>query len=77
VKNELAGLIGFAGKHHRHPVLGSVGAYAVAYGKLYDAVAGLLPGRAAGVQEAPQKQGRDTVIEPRPPKSAARATATF
>jgi hypothetical protein len=53
VKNELAGLIGFAGKHRRHPVLGSVGAYQVAYQKLYDAVAGLLPGRAAGTHEAP------------------------
>jgi anti-anti-sigma factor len=43
LRNELAGLIGFAGKHHRHPVLGSVGAYEVAYWKLYDAVAGLVP----------------------------------
>jgi hypothetical protein len=38
LRNELAALIGFAGKHHRHPVLGSAGAY----GELYEAVAGLL-----------------------------------
>jgi hypothetical protein len=48
LRNELARLIGFAGKHHRHPILGSSGAFEVAYWKLYDAVAGLLPGRAAG-----------------------------
>jgi anti-anti-sigma factor len=48
LQGELAGLIGFLGKHHRHPVLGSVGAYEVAYWKLYDAVAGLLPARAGG-----------------------------
>jgi anti-anti-sigma regulatory factor len=48
VRDELAGLIGFAGKHHRHPILGSAAAYAVAYWKLYDAVAHLLPRRAAG-----------------------------
>jgi hypothetical protein len=47
VRNELAELIGFAGKHHRHPVLGSVGALEVAYWKLYDAVAGSVAGRAA------------------------------
>jgi hypothetical protein len=39
VRNELAELIGFAGKHHRHPILGNPGAYQVAYSKLYDAVA--------------------------------------
>jgi hypothetical protein len=56
LRNELAALIGFAGKHHRHPVLGSVGAYEVAYWKLYDAVVRLLSGRAAGAQEAAAKQ---------------------
>jgi hypothetical protein len=75
VKNELAGLIGFAGKHHRHPLLGSVGAYAVAYRKLYEAVAGLVPGRAAGAQEAPEKQRGETVAETCPTESAATATA--
>src|SRR5262249_31727668 len=45
VRDELAGLIGFAGKHRKHPVLGSVGAYEVACWKLHDAVAGSLSGR--------------------------------
>jgi anti-anti-sigma factor len=75
VKNELAGLIGFAGKHHRHPVLGSVGAYEVAYWKLYDAVAGLVPRRAADTHEAPEKQCGETVAETCPTVSAAPATA--
>jgi hypothetical protein len=39
----LAELVGFHGKHNRHPVLGSVGAYEVAYWRLYEAVAALLP----------------------------------
>jgi anti-anti-sigma regulatory factor len=43
LRNELTGLVGFLGKRHRHLVLGSTGAYEVAYWKLYDAVAGLLP----------------------------------
>jgi hypothetical protein len=51
LRNELAGLLGFAGKHRRHPVLGSVGAYEVAYWKLYHAVAALVP---AGANEATQ-----------------------
>jgi anti-anti-sigma factor len=48
VRNELTALIGFSGRHHRHPVLGSTQAYQVAYSKLYDAMAGLLPGRVTG-----------------------------
>jgi hypothetical protein len=44
LRNELTNLIGFFGEHHRHPILGSAGAYEVAHWKLYDAVAGLLPG---------------------------------
>jgi hypothetical protein len=40
LRNELAALIGFAGKHHSHPILGSAGAYEVAYWNLYNAVAG-------------------------------------
>jgi hypothetical protein len=42
LRNDLAALIGFAGRHHRHPVLGSPGAYEVGYWKLYDAVARLV-----------------------------------
>jgi anti-anti-sigma regulatory factor len=64
VRNELAGLIGFAGRHQHHPVLGSVGAYAVACGKLYDAVAGLLPARAGSSAPAPDNQGGGTGPEP-------------
>jgi anti-anti-sigma factor len=45
LRNELARLLGFASKHCRHPVLGSIGAFEVAYWKLYDALAGLLPSR--------------------------------
>jgi hypothetical protein len=43
VRNALADLVGFLGVNRDHPVLGSVGAYEVAYWRLYDAVAGLLP----------------------------------
>ena len=43
LRSELSELIGFAGKHHRHQVLGGAAAYSVAYCKLFDAVAGLLP----------------------------------
>ena len=56
LRNELAGLIGFAGKHQRHPVLGSDGAYEVAYWKLYDAVAGSVPGGAGGAEATPANQ---------------------
>jgi hypothetical protein len=54
VRNELAALIGFAGASNRHPVLGSTEAYQVAYWKLHDAVAGLLPSRAGNLD---QKRG--------------------
>jgi anti-anti-sigma factor len=47
LREELAGLVGFGGKHRDHPVLGSTAAYEVAYWKLYDAVAGLVPRRPA------------------------------
>jgi hypothetical protein len=46
LRNELAALIGFAGEHRSHPVLGSAGAYEVAYWTLYDAVARLVSGHA-------------------------------
>jgi hypothetical protein len=35
----LTELVGFAGRNHRHPILGGAGAYQVAYWRLYDAVA--------------------------------------
>jgi hypothetical protein len=56
LRNELAALIGFAGKHHSHPVLGSAGAYEVAYWNLYHAVVGPLCGRAGGREEALDKE---------------------
>jgi hypothetical protein len=56
LRDELAALIGFAGKHHSHPILGSAGAYEVAYWTLYDAVASVLSGGAAGARESVAKQ---------------------
>jgi hypothetical protein len=49
-RDRLAELVGFQGRQSRHPVLGSVGAYEVAYWQLHDAIAGLLPG--PGVKDA-------------------------
>ena len=42
-RDAVAELVGLRGKHRRHRLLGSVGAYEVAYWRLHDAVAGLLP----------------------------------
>jgi hypothetical protein len=42
LRNDLAELVGFPSKHARHPVLGSVGAYDVAYWKLFDSVTATL-----------------------------------
>jgi hypothetical protein len=42
-RGAVAELIGLTGRHRDHPVLGSVGAYEVAYWRLYHAVFGLLP----------------------------------
>jgi hypothetical protein len=63
IRNILTEVVGFAGRHHRHRVLGSVGAYDVAYWKLYDAVAGLLPVRAAGAEAVPEKPRGAMVAE--------------
>jgi hypothetical protein len=43
IRNALSELIGFLGEHRNHPVLGSPGAYVVAYWRLHEAVSGLLP----------------------------------
>jgi hypothetical protein len=56
VRNELTALIGFAGQHHRHPVLGSTEAYQVAHSKLYHAVAGLVTSRPARAEEGLARQ---------------------
>jgi hypothetical protein len=42
-RNSLSRLVGFTSVHRRHRVLGSLGAYEVAYWKLYAAIVGLLP----------------------------------
>jgi anti-anti-sigma factor len=42
-RNAVAEVVGFQSKHRGHPVLGSVGAYEVAYWRLHDAISGLLP----------------------------------
>jgi hypothetical protein len=70
IRNTLTELVGFAGRHRRHPVLGSVGAYQIAYWKLYDAVAGLLPVRAGCAAESLQTQRGEIVAEPGPAESA-------
>jgi hypothetical protein len=43
IRNALGELVGFRAGQSSHPVLGSLGAYEVAYWRLYDAVAGMLP----------------------------------
>ena len=63
LRNSLGDLIGFTGKYHLHPVLGSTGAYQVAYWKLYAAVAGLLPGHGGCAVEALEKHHAETVGE--------------
>jgi hypothetical protein len=40
IRSEMADMVGFSGKHWRHPVLGTAEAYDVAHWKLYAAVAG-------------------------------------
>jgi hypothetical protein len=42
-RGAVAELVGFRGRHRDHPVLGSVGAYEVAYWRILDAISGLLP----------------------------------
>jgi hypothetical protein len=51
VRNSLSKLVGFAGRHHRHPLLGSPAAYEVAYWKLYDAAAALVLAAEKGGEE--------------------------
>jgi len=67
----LSAFVGFAGQNHRHPVLGSPDAYNVAYWKLYDAVAVLLPVWAGSAEKAPEKQREETVAKTCPAEAAA------
>jgi hypothetical protein len=70
LRNALVKLVGFAGENHRHPVLGSARAYQVVYWKLYDAVAGLLPGRANSANKPIKRQERVAETRPAEPPAA-------
>jgi hypothetical protein len=74
IRNTLAELVGFAGKNHGHPVLGSPRAYEIAYWKLYDAVAGLLPNRGVSSTESLERQRAEKDAQPPCPRSAAGAS---
>src|SRR5262245_54029008 len=75
IRNTLAELVGFAGRHHRHPILGSAGAYQVAYWKLYDAVAALVPVGAGGAEESLETPRGEIVAETCPAESAVTSPA--
>ena len=75
IRNVLAELAGFASRNHRHPVLGCAGAYQVAYWKLYDAVAGLLPGRAGCANGLWETHCGQIVTETHPAAPAALSPA--
>jgi hypothetical protein len=73
IQSELTDLVGLLGRHHRHPILGTVGAYEVAYWKLYEAVTGLLKRPATeatphllSVLSAAQSRGEPRVTEDTP-----------
>jgi hypothetical protein len=55
IRNSLAELVGFSRRHHWHPVLASLGAYEVAYWKLYGAVAAALLDRVGGAEKVLQE----------------------
>jgi hypothetical protein len=63
IRTALAELVGFPGKNRRHPVLGRPEAYHVAYWKLFYAVAGLMPGRAGGMEKAAERQRIEPTAE--------------
>jgi hypothetical protein len=75
IRNSIFDLIGFTSVNRKHRVLGSTGAYEVAYWKLYDAVAGLLPRHARDESRAPEKQSGEPVGETSRTEAAAKATA--
>jgi anti-anti-sigma factor len=66
VRNRLTALIGFAGQHRRHRILGSVGAYEVAYWNLHRALMDHLPQE--GGPEAPPS-GKDTPMPGQVPET--------
>jgi anti-anti-sigma factor len=57
VRNQLTALVGFSGQHSRHRILGSVGAYEVAYWNLNRAAMDLLPGKEA-MEATPGGKGK-------------------
>src|SRR5262249_11945222 len=59
LRTELAELVGFSGKHRRHPVLGTHGAYDVAYWALQGAVSALLPRPPEPVREMNRDDGSE------------------
>jgi hypothetical protein len=75
IRYSIVELVGFTGKNHAHPVLGSTEAYQVVYWKLYDAVAGLLPRTARGAAEAQELRRREPVGETRRTEAAVSDTA--
>jgi hypothetical protein len=54
IRNTLIELVGPSGYYHRHPVLGSTGAYQIAYRMLHEAVAGWVPVLAGSASDAPE-----------------------
>ena len=75
IRNSLAELLGFARRQHWHPILGSLGAYEVAYWKLYGAVAASLLGGAGGAEEATQDHRGETGARACPTELAAAVLA--
>ena len=75
IRNRMFELVGFAGVNRRHPVLGSIVACEVAYWRLYDAVAGLLPRHARDEAQAPKEQNGKPVGETDRTEAAAKANA--
>src|SRR6516164_11675806 len=75
IRNRLVELVGFARNDRRHPVLGRPEAYQVAYWKLYDAVAVLLPTRTDCADETLEEQTGEIVVETCDAESAPTAPA--
>jgi hypothetical protein len=75
IRDALAELVGFAGCNHWHPVLGGSRGHAVAYWKLYEVVARLLPVARATEPEETRHEEREAAAENEVTASAALAFA--
>ena len=75
VRDTLAALVGFAGRHCRHPVLGRPQAYEIAYWKLYDAVAASVS--TAGAEVTHRDRGEETRHPPVREGSAAKTAGVM